>query len=117
MWMKLILNMIYFGHFAFNSLFYCDYYAKVIQCSGMNFLSSLPKQKMQTYTEKTSELITKRRIRLHQLSGTDLAKIVGPLTNAETMSLWMINEDWKRAYSNFWGEINKNHLGQLVADS
>jgi hypothetical protein len=30
MWMKLILNMIYFGHFAFNSLFYCDYYAKVI---------------------------------------------------------------------------------------
>ena len=42
------------------------------------------------------------------MSGTDPAEIGVPLTNAEMMSLWMINEDWHRACSNYLGEINKN---------
>ena len=50
--------------------------------------------------EKISELIIKGRIRLCQFSETDLAKILVPLTNAGIMWLWVINEDWQRAYSN-----------------
>jgi hypothetical protein len=38
-----------------------------------------------------SELIIK--CRLHELSGTDPAKIVVTLTNDEIMSLWKLNED------------------------
>jgi hypothetical protein len=48
---------------------------------------------MKTYIEKISELIIKCRIRLHQLSGRDMAEIVVPLTNAEIMPLWVINEE------------------------
>ena len=65
---------------------------------------------MKAYIEKISELIIKGRIRLCQLSGTDPAEIGVPLTNAEMMSLWMINGDWQRACSNYLGEINNKYL-------
>jgi hypothetical protein len=65
---------------------------------------------LKAYIEKISELIIKGRIRLCQLSGTDPAEIGVPLTNAEMMSLWMINGDWHRACSNYLGEINNKYL-------
>jgi hypothetical protein len=33
-------------------------------------------------------------------SGTDLTQIVVPLTNAEIILLWVINENWQRASCN-----------------
>jgi hypothetical protein len=48
--------------------------------------------------EKISELILKVRIRLHQLTETDPAELVVPLTNVETLSLLVINKDWQRAF-------------------
>jgi hypothetical protein len=38
---------------------------------------------MKTHVEKLSELIIKGRIRLCQLSGTDSAETIVPLTNVE----------------------------------
>ena len=46
------------------------------------------------------------KIRLCQLSGINSAKTIVSLTNAEIMSLWVINEDWQRACHNYLGEIN-----------
>lgn len=43
------------------------------------------------------------------MSRTDAARIVVPLTNAEITSLWVINEDWQKPYSNFLGEINSRY--------
>ena len=50
------------------------------------------------------------KIRLCQLSGINSAKTIVSLTNAEIMSLWVINEDWLRVCSNYLGEINNKHL-------
>ena len=57
-----------------------------------------------------SDLIVKRRIRLCQLSGTDLAEIIVPYTNAEIMSLWIISEDWQRVLSNYLEILTTNIL-------
>ena len=51
----------------------------------------------------------KKRIRLHQLSETDLTKIVIPLTNAHIISLLVINEIYQRACSNCSGEIDNRY--------
>lgn len=56
-------------------------------------LRSIQSKKLKTYIEKVSDLIIKGRIRLYELSVTDTAKIVVPFTNAEIMSLCVINED------------------------
>jgi hypothetical protein len=52
------------------------------------------------------------------LSGTDQAKIVVHLTNAEIVSLQVVNEDWQRAHINYLGEMNnkypKNKNIQLI---
>lgn len=40
----------------------------------------------------------------------DLAEVEVPYTNAESMQLWVINDDWQRACSNFFGEIKNKYL-------
>ena len=65
--------------------------------------------KTKNYVEKVSELITKGKLRLHQLAGIDPAEITVPFTTDEIKSLWEDNEPWKRACANFLGEINSNY--------
>lgn len=43
---------------------------------------------------KVSGLITKGKIRLHQLSEKDLTEIIVSYTTAKTVSLSVISEDW-----------------------
>ena len=62
------------------------------------FLLYKQSKKLKTHMEKISELILKVRIRLHQLTETDPAELVVPLTNVETLSLLVINKDWQRAF-------------------
>ena len=56
-----------------------------------------------------SDLIIKGRINWCQWTGTDPEEIVVPDTNAEIVSLQVINEDWQRACSNYLGGINSKH--------
>lgn len=72
----------------------------------MDFFAHKQYVKIKIYKGKFSELIIKRRIRLCQLSEIDQAEIVVPHTNVEIMQLWVINDDWQRACSNYLGEIN-----------
>lgn len=73
------------------------------------FLAHKQSKKLKTYIEKVSELILKGKLRLRQLVGMDPAEIVVPFTNAEIASLWVQNEHWQRACSNFLGEINNRY--------
>lgn len=73
------------------------------------FLAHKQSKKLKTYIEKVSELILKGKLRLRQLVGMDPAEIVVPFTNAEIASLWIQNEHWQRACSNFLGEINNRY--------
>ncbi|KAL6030268.1 hypothetical protein STEG23_031665, partial [Scotinomys teguina] len=73
------------------------------------FLPCKPNRKLKTYIEKISDLIHKSKLRLHQLTGTDPAEIVVPLTNEQVSSLWKDNEYWQRACNNFLGEINNRY--------
>jgi hypothetical protein len=52
------------------------------------------------------------------LSGTHSAKIVVPLTNAEIMLLFVVNEDWQKVCSNYLGEIKypKSKLYNLLKE-
>lgn len=74
----------------------------------MNFLVHKHSKKLKAYIEKISELIMKGRIRLCQLSGTDTAEIVVPLTNVEIMPLLVINEDWKELVLTTWVKLITN---------
>lgn len=60
--------------------------------------------------KKDSDFIIKGRIRPYQLSVTDTAEITVPFSSAEIKSLCVINEDLRRASSNYLGEINNKYL-------
>ena len=77
--------------------------------SIMEWIFLAHKVKYWRHIENISELIIKGRIRLCQLSGADLAEMVVPLTNAGIISLWVINEDWHRACSNYLGKNNNKY--------
>ena len=54
-------------------------------------------------------MIFKGKLRFHQLTGMDPAKIVILLTNEESEQLWVQSESWYRACSNFGGDINNKY--------
>ena len=55
------------------------------------FLLYKPSKKNKSYVEKVSELIIKRKLRLHQLAGIETAAIIVPFTTDEIKNIWKDN--------------------------
>lgn len=89
-WITQIPNRTALLLFCFKSFSYWAPNATERQYFKMDLLSTQSKY-VKTYVEKVSDLIINGRIRLCQLSEIDPAEAIVPYTNAQIMSLWVID--------------------------